>query len=168
MTSETRVTQYQGLKDPISGEDLAVFMTEAEGRVTYRCPTAVSLMHPRESVAALMTVLTTRNGIIGAASSEEALKCPYSGRQLSIQTLSDGRAFATGAFDPTLSNPDIFNFLYNLRMRKGVPAPGTIEHQPSFEGVAPKPKAKPPKSSDPSSAATGTAEEFLKRVRKHK
>lgn len=168
MISETRVTQYQGLQDPISGEDLAVFMTEAEGRVTYRCPTAVSLMRPRASVAALMTVLTTRNGIIGAASSEEAMKCPYSGRQLSIQTLSDGRAFAIGAFDPTLSNPDIFNFLYNLRMRKGIPAPGTLEHQPSFEGVEAKPKAKPAKSSVPSAAAAEAAEGILKHVRKRK
>lgn len=168
MTFEIRATQYQGLVDPISGKELAVMLMNTDGRVTYRCPDATSLMHPRANVAELLKVMTTRNGIVGAADSLDAMKCPYTGRGLSIQTLSDKRAFAVGAFDPTIPNPDVFNFLYNLKMRKGVPAPGTVEHCPLFEGVERKKKAAPAKKSEPTATALESAEDIIKKVRKHK
>lgn len=169
MISETRATQYQGLVDPITGSELAVMMTDNDGRITYRCPTATSLMSPRANVAELLRVLSTRNGIVGAADSQDSMRCPYTGRPLSMQTLSDGRAFAIGAFDPTIPNPDIFNFLYNLKMRGGVAAPGTVERLPVFEGIELKikPKAAPKKTS-PSDTATETAEEIIAKVRKRR
>lgn len=124
-------------------------------------PSALGVRYP--TLPALISSLGTRNGVSGVLSGEEALVCPYTGHPLTIAKDPAG-FYATGGWSPFAPCKSLFRLEYFTRMRGGVPAPDTMEHDPvvaSRPAEEPETLPKPTPSSKAEELAHEMTDKFL-------
>jgi hypothetical protein len=122
---------HKDLVDLYTGQPLKVVYRDDGSRPSYSCPEATSLLVPMPR-AKLLELMATRDGIINKANATETFICPYSGALLRVVDVGPGQAIAVGGVNLRNRLEDPFTLLYNARMRKGVPAQGTIPNAPAI------------------------------------
>ena len=101
----------QGIVDPYTGDEIAVFGVVSGHVVTFSAPEAFSLAEPQADIERLYSRASMRGGLEGAVPREQALTCAYTGRRLSLERLPDGRWCLTGGFNPRRGMPSLVEFV---------------------------------------------------------
>ena len=141
---------FSGLTCPYTGKSVSVRVVASAGsRPLFFCPDAFDPSIPVTDLKALLRDAGRRNGVEGAVSGANVLRCPYTGAQLSILENASGFSL-TGGFRPSCPSSDPVLFAYHMRMRDGkseqpAPAPAPrvtfVERRPErtrAAGAAPK------------------------------
>ena len=131
MTNKVTVPRALGIKCPYTGDTIDVYLSVSNGCILYSCPHAFSLAEPVGSLEELQDRASMRNGVHGAADGAKRPVCAYTGEDLRLRALPDGRFAYAGGFNPRRAFTDLDMLLYYLTMRDG-------------EATRQKPGAKPP------------------------
>ena len=111
---------FKELKCPYTKKPITVRVVAAGTDMPrFFSPDAYDPTSPVSSSQGLVKALSTRDGIIGIASAERALICPYTGKTMAIRKLGN-LFFAEGGFSPSTPNKDRIAFARALHMRDGV------------------------------------------------
>jgi hypothetical protein len=148
---------HKDMVDIYTGQPLKVVYRDDGSRPSYSCPEATTLLTPMPR-AKLIELMSTRDGIINKANASETFVCPYSGSLLRIIDVSPTASIAVGGVNLRDRVEDPFTLLYRVRMRKGVPAQGTIPSAPDiFAKVIERPPIVAPVDGDGVSNASKDA-----------
>ena len=111
---------FKDLTCAYTGKKVTVRVVAAGGsRPLFFSPDAFDPSLPADSLPELLRKASRRNGVEGAVSDENVLKCPYTGAPMSI--LKDASGFSlTGGFRPSCPDPDASRFAYNMTLRNGI------------------------------------------------
>lgn len=152
---------HDDLIDLFTGKKLKAVYRDDGNRPSYSFPEATSLLVPMPKDK-LLRLMSTRDGIENKANNTEKFICPYSGAMLKVIDLGGGNAIATGGMNLRDRIEDPFTFLYRARMRKGVPAEGTLPKAPVISAAVVTPPPRVLKAKPVSDTAKEEAEKFLK------
>ena len=89
------------------------------GSPIFFSPDAFDPSVPVASSTELFKMLSTRNGIIGAATGGEEFKCPYTGKTITVRRTANGMHYAHGGLSPNTPTFDKVALVRGLMMRNG-------------------------------------------------
>lgn len=127
--------RFRGLVDPYTGKPVTV--TVVVGSKTgsiYFSPDAFSPGEVCPTSRELLEKAGTRDGVIGALTGADALRCPYTGKPMTLVHSDAGFSLA-GGFDPRIPCRSREDFEYKIKMRGGKAAPGTSPAKPVVAGI---------------------------------
>lgn len=158
MTNKVTAPRALGIKCPYTGEVIDVYLTVGPSGVWYNCPDAFTLSEPVATLLDLQDRASTRNGVRGSVDGAIHPKCAYTGKQLFLQMLPDGRFMYKGGFNPRRAFTDLDELLYWLTMRDGVATRELPAGLVPVESVREPPKARADAKVTPSDATLETME----------
>lgn len=144
---------FKGLTCPFTGKPITVrVIAHGKGVPMYFSPDAMDLTLPQANPAKLLERAGTRNGIMGALTNGNELKCPYTGARMTIEKMPDGSGYRmVGGFCPSTPMTDPNLFARALMTRDGVAPEGAPEAKVAVtfpEDLPPAPSARDPKPKD--------------------